>query len=104
MNVISALVKDVRSTGAEVVAVVNPGRGGVDREVVEQLRSLPLLSSLVYVSCEPEDRQVVNNLIGLVKQEKKGKTEPFTLTEAIPIDMFPNTHHCEHVFVFRRKN
>ena len=104
VNVISALVKNVRSTGAEVVAVVNPGRGGVDREVVEQLRSLPLLSSLVYVSCEPEDRQVVNNLISLVKQEKKGKTEPFTLTEAIPIDMFPNTHHCEHVFVFRRKN
>ena len=75
----------------------------MDREVVEHLRSLPLLSSIVYVSCEPEDRQVVNNMLSLVKPDKKGKTMPFKLTEAIPIDMFPHTHHCEHVFVFSRK-
>ena len=101
--VIPALVGKVRSSGAEVVAVLNPGRGGVDKEVVEHLRSLPLLSSLVYVSCEPEDRQVVNNMLSLAKMDKTGKTAPFTLTEAIPIDMFPHTHHCEHVFVFSRK-
>jgi len=101
--IIPALVSKVRATGAEVVAVINPGRGGVDREVVEHLRSLPLLSSIVYVSCEPEDRQVVSNMLSLVKEDKKGKTRPFTLTEAIPIDMFPHTHHCEHVFVFSRK-
>ena len=101
--VIPALVGKVRATGAEVVAVVNPGRGGVDREVVEHLRALPLLSSLVYVSCEPEDRQVMSNILSLVKVDKTGKTAPFTLTEAIPIDMFPHTHHCEHVFVFSRR-
>jgi len=101
--IIPALVSKVRATGAEVVAVINPGRGGVDREVVEHLRSLPLLSSIVYVSCEPEDRQVVSNMLSLAKEDKKGKTRPFTLTEAIPIDMFPHTHHCEHVFVFSRK-
>ena len=101
--VIPALVGQVRATGVEVVAVINPGRGGVDREVVEHLRSLPLLSSIVYVSCEPEDRQVVSNMLSLVKPDKKGKTMPFKLTEAIPIDMFPHTHHCEHVFVFNRK-
>ena len=98
-----ALVGKVRSTGSEVVAVVNPGRGGVNREVVEHLRSLPLLSSLVYISCEPEDRQVVGNMLSLVKVHKKEKTLPFTLTNVIPIDMFPHTHHCEHVFVFNRK-
>ena len=101
--VIPALAGKVRANGAEVVAVVNPGRGGVDREVVEHLRSLPLLSSLVYVSCEPEDRQVMSNMLSLVKVDKTGKTTPFTLNEAIPIDMFPHTHHCEHVFVFSRK-
>ena len=101
--VMPALVGKVRSTGSEVVAVVNPGRGGVNREVVEHLRSLPLLSSLVYISCEPEDRQVVGNMLSLVKVHKKEKTLPFTLTNVIPIDMFPHTHHCEHVFVFNRK-
>ena len=101
--IIPALVGKVRASGAEVVAVVNPGRGGVDREVVEHLRALPLLSSLVYVSCEPEDRQVMSNLLNLVKVDRTGKTAPFTLTNAIPIDMFPHTHHCEHVFVFNRK-
>jgi len=101
--VIPALVSKVCASGAEVVAVVNPGRGGVDKEVIEHLRSLPLLSSLVYVSCEPEDRQVVNNMLSLVKVDKTGKTAPFSLIEAIPIDMFPHTHHCEHVFVFSRK-
>merc|ERR1719430_770886 len=101
--VIPALAGKVRANGAEVVAVVNPGRGGVDREVVEHLRSIPLLSSLVFVSCEPEDRQVMSNMLSLVKVDKTGKTAPFTLNEAIPIDMFPHTHHCEHVFVFSRK-
>ena len=101
--VMPALAGKVRANGAEVVAVVNPGRGGVDREVVEHLRSVSLLSSIVYVSCEPEDRQVMSNMLSLVKADKTGKTAPFTLTEAIPIDMFPHTHHCEHVFVFSRK-
>ena len=103
--VMPALAAEVRRSAAPVTAVLNPGRRGVDREVIHHLRSIPLLSSLVYVSCEPEDAQVVTNLVDLTKEERRarGHTQPFHLREAIPLDMFPQTHHCEHVFVLKRK-
>ena len=103
--VMPALAAELRRSGAPVTAVLNPGRRGVDREVIQHLRSIPLLSSLVYVSCEPEDGQVVANLVDLTKEERgaRGPTQPFHLREAIPLDMFPQTHHCEHVFVLKRK-
>ena len=105
--VIGQLAKEMRETGGRVMALLNPGRAGVEVEVVQELRKIPLLTSLIYVSCEPEDRRVMSNLVELVKEagmgDRKAAGAAFTLTEVIPLDMFPNTHHCEHVFVFKRK-
>merc|ERR1719318_399075 len=103
---IPKMVEDIKMPGAGVSAILNPGRAGVHNSVITELRQIPLLDTLVYVSCEPEDRQVCHNMIGLLCQDRTGTphnllTKPFRLEEAIPVDLFPHTHHCEHVLVFR---
>ena len=105
--VLPQLVEDMKMMGGGVSAILNPGRSGVHYRVIQELRRLHLLDTLVYVSCQPEDRKVFYNMLDLMAPDKKGTpakmmTTPFSLVDAIPVDMFPNTHHCEHVFVFRR--
>ena len=105
--VVPQLVGDMKVAGGGISAILNPGRAGVHYRVIQELRKLPLLDTLVYVSCQPEDSQVYYNMLDLMTPDKKGtpakmQSKPFSLTEAIPVDMFPHTHHCEHVFVFRR--
>jgi hypothetical protein len=57
--------------GGGVSAVLNPGRAGVHYRVIQDLRRLPLLDTLVYVSCQPEDSQVYYNMMDLMAQDKK---------------------------------
>jgi len=104
---ISQIVEDIKIVGVGVSAVLNPGRAGVHDSVIQELRRIPLLDTVVYISCQPEDIQVYYNMVGLMREEGKGTpnnlvTKPFRLAEAIPVDLFPLTHHCEHIFVFRR--
>lgn len=105
--VVPQMVADMKVMGGGVSAVLNPGRAGVHYRVIQELRRLPLLDTLVYVSCQPEDSQVYYNMMDLMAQDKKEtpaklESKPFSLVDAIPVDMFPHTHHCEHVFVFKR--
>jgi len=101
------MVEDIKTVGVGVSAVLNPGRAGVQSSVIQELRKIPLLDTVVYISCQPEDIQVYYNMVGLMREEGKGtphnlRTKAFRLVEAIPVDLFPQTHHCEHIFVFRR--
>ena len=101
------LVRELGQVGAAVSAVLNPGRQGVEQSAVVALRRLPLLDTLVYISCQPEDQRVLANMALLVAQDRKGtptrlSSKPFRLVDSFAIDMFPHTPHCEHIFVFRR--
>ena len=106
-NVLPSLLADLRTQNIGVSAVLNPGRSGVDQNVIKSIRRFPLLDNLVYISCQPEDPRVVGNFINLMsndskKTPSKDESKPFTLKSSVALDMFPQTHHCEHVFVFRR--
>lgn len=35
-------------------------------------------------------------------ESKKYKGAPFTLHEAVPVDLFPHTEHCELVLLLQR--
>ena len=101
------LFNDLRVQGAAVSAVLNPGRSGIHHNVMVAIRRFPLLKSLVYVSCQPEDKRVVDNIKILLGPDRKDcpvklRTTPFRLTSSGALDMFPHTHHCEHVLVFKR--
>jgi len=56
---ISHIVEDIKIVGVGVSAVLNPGRAGVHDSVIQELRRIPLLDTVVYISCQPEDIQVL---------------------------------------------
>ena len=59
-----------------MVALLNPGRSGVDRTVIRTLRTIPLLSSVVYISCEPENPQVMAPAVGTCYNSGAGIQQP----------------------------
>ncbi|XP_057526869.1 zinc finger CCCH domain-containing protein 24 isoform X2 [Amaranthus tricolor] len=110
-----------------VVAIVDPPRGGLHPTVIKALRTHPRLRRLVYISCNPET--LVANAIELCtplseNNEKKGKiwrwknmsdasqarhrlksmpkSEPFQPVKAMAVDLFPHTSHCELVMLLER--
>ncbi|XP_043701826.1 zinc finger CCCH domain-containing protein 24 [Telopea speciosissima] len=112
----------------EVVAIVDPPRGGLHPVVIKALRTHPRLRRLVYISCNPET--LVANAIELCtpssdKNEKGNKnnrvwrnmsnaglarhraksmpnSEPFHPVKAMAVDLFPHTPHCELVMLLER--
>ena len=106
-SILPSLLTDLKTQSIGVSAVLNPGRSGVDYSVIEAIRRFPLLDNIVYISCQPEDLRVIGNLVKLMSPDKKNtpskyESKPFSLRSSTALDMFPHTHHCEHVFVFRR--
>lgn len=87
------------------VAVVDPPRSGLHPKVVRALRECKAIDRLIYVSCNPTGT-FVEDAIKLCLpshcNKKWSPSEPFLPLRAAPVDMFPDTKHCELVVVFAR--
>ncbi|XP_047315236.1 zinc finger CCCH domain-containing protein 24 [Impatiens glandulifera] len=111
-----------------VVAIVDPPRGGLHPTVIKVLRTHSQLKRLVYISCNPES--LVANAIelctpssemndksnkdnrgwrkmssaGLARHRTKSmpNSEPFQPVKATAVDLFPHTPHCELVMLLER--
>ena len=66
---------------------------------------------MVYVSCNPHGYRLRNDFVlrggslaasAKLLCEPRGRTAPFRLSAAAPVDLFPSTTHCELVLVFDR--
>lgn len=93
-----------RSLGSqeEVVAIVDPPRGGLHTSVVLAIRNCRPIKKLVYVSCNING--ALNNMIDLVRPlSKRLKGPRFYPVKAVPVDLFPHTNHCELVMLFERE-
>ncbi|XP_046391848.1 tRNA (uracil(54)-C(5))-methyltransferase homolog-B-like isoform X2 [Ischnura elegans] len=93
---------------SDIVAVVNPGRGGVGPQVIKALRECKQIERVVYVSCNAEGHAMRNFAQLCAPCEGKGKKWPkeglpFSLKKVVPVDLFPHTVHCEMVLLFERK-
>jgi len=100
-NVISEIIKPYAGKN-KFIGVVDPPRSGLHRDVVKALRTCKGLDSLIYVSCNPEG-STIENILGLcLPESKKRRAPPFTVTEAYGVDLFPQTHHFEGIFVLKR--
>ena len=77
----------------EIVVVLDPPRAGAHKSVIQTILKHDRIKTLVYVSCSPE--QASHNWKALELE--------FALKRAIPVDMFPQTEHCELVLLFERK-
>ncbi|KAF9675216.1 hypothetical protein SADUNF_Sadunf09G0009100 [Salix dunnii] len=110
-----------------VVAIVDPPRGGLHPTVIKVLRTHSRVRRLVYISCNPET--LVANAIelctpspekvekgnrnkawrkmssaGLARHRTKSMpiSEPFRPVKAMAVDLFPHTPHCEMVMLLER--
>ncbi|XP_069923006.1 tRNA (uracil-5-)-methyltransferase homolog B isoform X2 [Oryctolagus cuniculus] len=80
-----------------VVAVVNPPRAGLHHRVVQAIRNCRAIRTLVFVSCKlhGETTRNITELCCPPNSAKKLLGEPFVLRQAVPVDLFPHTAHCE---------
>lgn len=74
------------------VVIVDPPRSGLDKHTIKVLESINS-QKIIYVSCDP---------ITLARDIKLLSSNYETI-EVTPVDMFPNTHHCECVVILERR-
>lgn len=72
--------------------VTDPPRSGMDNKTIESILKINP-KSIVYVSCD---------VMTLVRDLNKLK-EMYNTVEITPVDMFPNTFHCESVCILERR-
>lgn len=79
--------------GGPELVVLDPPRSGAGLEVVRDLaRAAP--RQVVYVSCDPA---------ALARDVRALVEEGYTLERAVPLDLFPHTHHVEVVAALTRR-
>lgn len=72
-----------------------------DSKSIAALRNARGLKRFIYISCAPKAAE--KNWIDLARPcSKSYKGEPFVLTQAVGVDMFPHTDHKELVLLFER--
>jgi len=74
------------------VVIIDPPRKGSDEKTLSAIASA-CPERIVYVSCNPAT---------LARDAKFLISNGYTLTCAIPVDMFPNTEHIETIAKFER--
>jgi tRNA/tmRNA/rRNA uracil-C5-methylase (TrmA/RlmC/RlmD family) len=82
---------DPRLEPPEVV-VLDPPRAGAGEDVVQGLAALEV-PTLVYVACDPA---------ALARDARTLTEAGYALRRAVPLDLFPMTHHVEVVATFAR--
>ena len=91
---VAAMVRRARVGGSDPpdVVVLDPPRAGAGTEVTDDLARLAP-ASIVYVACDPA---------ALARDARALTGAGYRLVEAVPLDLFPMTHHVEVVARFRR--
>ncbi|KAE8583801.1 hypothetical protein XENTR_v10020697 [Xenopus tropicalis] len=87
-----------------VLAVANPPRAGLHPRVVRALRNCEDIRTLLFVTCKPEG-EATRNLTELCcapSLEQKILGEAFVPQEALGVDLFPHTTHCELALLLTR--
>jgi len=85
-----------------MVAIVDPPRSGLHRDVLASLRNCLPIKRLIYVSCNPTG-SLVADLETLCGPRSKTLPGPcFVPSMAVPVDLFPSTDHCEMVIALER--
>uniref|UniRef100_A0A2K6MMR1 tRNA (uracil(54)-C(5))-methyltransferase n=1 Tax=Rhinopithecus bieti TaxID=61621 RepID=A0A2K6MMR1_RHIBE len=102
-KILPGLLKS-KEDGQSIVAVVNPARAGLHYKVIQAIRNCGAIRTLVFVSCKlhGESTRNVIELCCRPDPAKKLLGEPFVLQQAVPVDLFPHTPHCELVLLFTR--
>ncbi|CAG2100591.1 unnamed protein product [Medioppia subpectinata] len=88
----------------DIVVVANPTRAGLHPSVINILRQFKSVRKIVFVSCKPEG-YAFKNFIHLCSPSDRRNRQwgsPFVPINAVPVDLFPQTNHCELIITFER--
>ncbi|KAH6940260.1 hypothetical protein HPB50_026456 [Hyalomma asiaticum] len=74
-----------------------------DTRAIRALREYKQIKRLVYISCKPQGA-AMGNFVELCNSRPSAQKvgPPFRLQLACPVDMFPQTRHCELLLLFGR--
>ena len=89
-------------SSGNLVAIVDPPRGGLHGSVLKALRGCQLIRRVVYVSCNPKGSFIDNAVTLRAPTSKAIKGKPFVPVRANPFDLFPHTPHTELLCIFER--
>lgn len=82
--------------------VIDPPRDGMHPSALPNIISFGA-REIIYVSCNPATlARDLEFLIGKMRDEKTEKLPKYRITDVIPVDMFPHTHHIETVVRMER--
>jgi tRNA (uracil-5-)-methyltransferase len=86
---------------SRAVAIVNPPRDGLKRQVIREIRKCPVIDQVVYVSCNP--KKLIQNVETFMRHESASRQgRPFYPVKAVAVDMFPHTEHMEMAILLKR--
>lgn len=92
---------NTHSKHGKIVAIVDPPRAGLHQKACKSIRGADKIERVVYVACNAA--LAMKSFVDLCRTESKAYTgTPFVPTQAIAIDLFPDTPHCELILVFER--
>ncbi|HEX9094226.1 MAG TPA: 23S rRNA (uracil(1939)-C(5))-methyltransferase RlmD [Coriobacteriia bacterium] len=86
------VVRELPSLGRFDVIVADPPRAGMDAAALRAMAAAGP-RRIVYVSCDPST---------LARDSKRLAEQGYSLTAAVPVDLFPQTYHIETVASFDR--
>jgi hypothetical protein len=101
----------VLDTTRRITVVLDPPRTGLAPSVCKALRAESAIDRIVFVSCNPHGHTLRHDYVvkgGSLAANTKilcrrgGRSAPFILSRAIPVDLFPHTPHVELCLCFER--
>ncbi|EPT25182.1 tRNA (uracil-5-)-methyltransferase [Toxoplasma gondii ME49] len=98
-DVLPQLLQDRYRGCTNLAAIVDPPRAGLHSRVLDAILDFQPIKRLVYVSCNPTS--MVANCIKLCTPSPSNR-DPFVPMQAVAVDMFPHTLHCEGVLLLCR--
>ncbi|KAI1289199.1 tRNA (uracil(54)-C(5))-methyltransferase -like protein-B [Halotydeus destructor] len=88
--------------GQNVVVVANPARSGLRPAVISTLREMNHIEKVVYISCKPGGDALKNFVHLSLNGSNRVSGTPLVPVNATPVDLFPQTLHCELVLTLER--
>ena len=107
---VNAKVEDfVKKVGTEFTIhnsqftiIIDPPRDGMHPSALPNIVTFGA-REIIYVSCNPATlARDLEFLIGKTRDEKTEKLPKYKITDIVPVDMFPHTHHIETVVRLER--
>jgi tRNA (uracil-5-)-methyltransferase len=88
-------------TSGTAVAIVDPRRAGVHKNVIKALRKCQAIEHFIYISCD--HNAAIQNFIDICRPSNNTFPGiPFKPVKAIGVDLFPHAKHVELIIEFHR--